>query len=128
MIETNSIANTLGILSLLSSFVVVKPTFSSFFNKNAHSKKIFLYSSYLSLLLTICLGLIHGLLMTQITNIDFYSLSTYWMYIGGLFVFNLLIFMAIAFQDLKQNLQKLNYFNYAVLVLLVLHLGQKIMP
>lgn len=126
MIETNLIANTAGILSLISSVTVVYPTFTRVYQKNISYRKFAYNIYYASLLLTICLGLIHGLLTTQITDIDYSDINTYWIYAGGLFVFNLFIFMAIAFPELKQNFRKLNYFNYAVLLLLIFHVWQKI--
>lgn len=126
MIQPNLIANTVGIFSLLGAIAVVYPTATSTFKDTIPQARISLKFSYFSLLITICLGLIHGLLMTQGTNIDFYNLGTYWVYAVGLFAFNLLIFLALTFAELKHNLKKLNYFNYAVLFLLLLHIGQKI--
>lgn len=128
MIGTNLIANAAGILSLLSSCVVVSPTLTRLFQKDISYKKEVFNICYVSLLMTICLGLIHGLLTTQIANIDFSNIGTYWMYGGGLFVFNLFIFLAIAFAELKQDREKLNYLNYAALLLLTFHIGQKIIP
>lgn len=128
MIETNLIATTTGILSFLSSFSVICLTLIYISQKNVNCKKLVFNIYHIGLLLTIFLGLIHGLLTTQITNIDYYKIDTYWIYAGGLFVFNLFIFIAIAFPELKHNLKKLNYFNYVVLLLLIFHVGQKIMP
>ena len=126
MLQPNLIANTIGIFSLLGAIAVVYPTATHTLKKANRQNKISFRTSYFSLLITICLGLIHGLLTTQITNIDFYNLGTYWVYAVGLFAINLLIFLALTFSELKRDLQKLNYFNYAVLSLLLLHVGQKI--
>lgn len=127
MIETNFIASTVGILSLISSLTVIYPACIHLSQKNISYRKLIHNISYISLLLTICLGLIHGLLTTQIANIDYSNLNTYWIYASGLFVFNLFIFIAIAFPELKHNFKRLNYFNYALLLLLIFHVGQKIM-
>ena len=127
MIGTSSIANTAGIMSLLCSFGVVYPTFVHLTSqKNINYRQLVSNISYVGLILSICLGLIHGLLTTQINNIDYSDINTYWLYAGGLFAFDLLIFLAIAFSELKRNLEKFNYFNYALLLLLIFHVGQKI--
>lgn len=126
MTGTNLIANIAGTLSLLSSFAAICPTFLNLFQKNVSHRKLFCKISYVSLLITICLGLIHGLLATQLANIDYYNIHTYWIYAGGLLVFNLFVLIAIAFPELKRNLNKFDYLNYAVLLLLVFHVGQKI--
>lgn len=126
MTGTNLIANTAGILSLISSLAVVHPIFFRTSQKNISYRKLIANISYTGLMLTICLGLVHGLLTTQMANISYSDINTYWIYAGGLFVFNLFIFMAIAFPELKHNFQKFNCFNYAILVLLVIHVGQKI--
>ena len=127
MIGTNSIANIAGVSSLLSSFAVIYPTFIHLFQNNISHRKLFSKIYYVSLLITICLGLIHGLLATQLTNIDYFNIYTYWIYAGGLLVFNLFVLIAIAFPELKHNLKKFDYLNYAVLLLLIFHVGQKIM-
>ena len=125
MLQPNIIANIVGVFSLLGAIVVVYPTVSYSFIGASRQNLISFKVSYFSLLITICLGLIHGLLMTQSTGIDFYHLSTYWVYAVGLFAFNLLIFLALTFSELKRDLNKLNCFNYAILFLLLLHIGQK---
>ena len=127
MIRINLIANITGILSLLSSFAIICPTFIHLFQNNVSHKKLFSKISYVSLLITICFGLIHGLLATQLANIDYFNIHTYWIYAGGLLVFNLFVLIAIAFPELKHNLKKFDYLNYAVLLLLIFHVGQKIM-
>ena len=125
MFQPNLIANTVGIFSLIGAIAVVYPTANyTFLGASRQNRRCFKIS-YFSLLITICLGLIHGLLMTQSTGIDFYNLNTYWAYAVGLFAFNLLIFLALTFSELKRDLSKLNCFNYAVLFLLLLHIGQK---
>ena len=65
--------------------------------------------------------------MTQGGNVDFYDLNTYWVYLGGVFLFNLVVFLAFSFSQLKSDIKRLNYFNYAILFLLVCHIGQKLM-
>ena len=77
-------------------------------------------------MLTISLGLIHGLLMTQRADIDFYNLNTYWLYAEGVFVYNLFVFCIFAFSQLKSELKKLNYFSYAALFSILCHPVPKI--
>ena len=128
MISLNFVANTVGVLSLATSFAVLSPTLIKIFKLNFNRQKLILYISRYGLLLTVSLGLIHGLLMTQnTTNINFYDFSTYWVYANGLFVFNLFAFLAFV-PELRFNLKKIDYLNYAVLVLLACHVGSKIMP
>lgn len=126
MFHLNFVANTLGILSLIASIAVVFPTVINIFKITFARKRLTLQISYLGLLLAITLGLIHGLLMTQRIDINFYNLETYWEYAVGLFVFNLFVFLAFVFPQLKSDIKKLNYLNYAVLLLLTCHIGQKI--
>lgn len=120
-------ANTLGILSLITAIAFVYPSLVDIFKVNIKHQQLTKSFFQWVLLLTISLGLIHGLLMTQQANIDFYDLNTYWIYAGGIFLFNLLVFLAFTFPQLKLEPRKVNYFNYAILFLLVCHVGQKIM-
>ena len=77
-------------------------------------------------MLTISLGLIHGLLMTQRADIDFYNLNIYWLYAEGVFVYNLFVFCIFAFSQLKSELKKLNYSSYTALFLILCHPVPKI--
>jgi len=126
MINSNSIANTAGILSLLSSIAMFSPTLIDLFRVNFNRQRLAANISRFSLLLTISFGLAHGLLTTQNVNIDFYSIDTYWIYAGGVFVFNLFVFFAFTFSELKRDSTKLNYISYAALLLLICHVGQTI--
>lgn len=128
MININLIAHTLGILSLVSSMIAFYPSLIGLCKKTYRQKRALLRFAHLGLMLTVCLGLIHGLLMTQNTNIDFYSINTYWAYGVGLFTFNIIVFIAFTFSELKSNFKKLNYFSYGAMLLLVFHIGQLIMP
>jgi len=126
MININLVANTLGFLSLVSSIIALYPSLINLFKKTCRHKKELLKLAHFGLMLTICLGLIHGLLMTQNANIDFYSINTYWVYGVGLFTFNFMVVIAFTFSELKSNLTKLNYFSYGALILLAFHIGQQI--
>lgn len=128
MNNLNLLANILGVLSLVSSIVAFSPSLISLFKKTYRHNRELLRLTYLSLMLTLCLGLIHGLLMTQNSNIDFYSMHTYWVYGVGLFSFNILVFITFSFTELKSNFKQLNYFSYGALLLLLFHIGQQIMP
>ena len=128
MIDINLTANTLGILSLATSSLAFSPTIINLLKFTDNHYKFILQVARLSIMVTICLGLIHGLLMTQRANIDFYNINTYWVYAGGLFAFNLFVFLGFAFAEFKSDIKKLNYLNYAVIFLLACHVWQKIMP
>ena len=125
MISLNFVANSVGILSLTTSVAVLYPTLIKIFKINLNCRRSILCIFRYGLLLTISLGLIHGLLMTQNTNTNFYDLSTYWTYASGLFVFNLFVFLAFV-PELRFNFNKIDYLNYAALILLACHVGQKI--
>ncbi len=120
------LANIVGLLSVVAIIASTYPTLLNLFSKNIKYKKLILKFSQIGLLFTISLGLIHGLLATQNAGIDFYNLNTYWIYAGGVFLFNLVIFLAFTFPQIKSDINKLNYFNYALLLLLVCHIGQTI--
>lgn len=120
------VANTVGILSFIALITVIYPSFINIFKKKSDRQILAFKISKIGLLSTISLGLIHGLLMTQGNDIDFYNLNTYWIYAEGVFLFNLVVFLAFAFPQIRSDIKKLNYFNYAVLLLLVCHVGQKI--
>ena len=126
MNDLNLIANTLGILSLLASIVALSPTLVSLFKRRCKFKKLLLRLARIGIMLTVSLGLSHGLLTTQKTNIDFYQIETYWMYAGGLFAFNLFAFLAFSFAQLKSDSKKLNYFTLSALFLLACHVGQQL--
>ena len=124
-------ANILGILSLIASLIAISPTLLNLFkfswkNKN---KRATWQIARIGLMATICLGLIHGLLMTQQEEaINFYKMETYWVYAGGLFAFNLFAFWAFMFAELKSDTKRLNYLTYGALFLLACHVGQQIIP
>ena len=126
MNNLNLIANTLGILSLLASIVALSPTLVSLLKRRFKFRNSLLKLARIGIMLTLSLGLSHGLLMTQKTDIDFYQLETYWMYAGGLFAFNLFAFLAFSFAELKSNSKKLNYFTLGALFLLACHVGQQL--
>jgi len=126
MNSANFLANVVGILSFIALIAVIYPSLIDLFKINIKYKQEILKISQLGLLATISLGLMHGLLMTQGENIDFYDLNTYWVYLGGVFLFNLVVFLAFSFSQLKSDIKRLNYFNCAVLFLLVCHIGQKL--
>lgn len=120
------LANLIGILSFIALLAVIYPSLIDLFKIDIKYKKGILKISQIGLLVTTSLGLMHGLLMTQGGNIDFYDLSTYWVYLGGVFLFNLVLFLTFSFSQLKSDVKKLNYFNYAILFLFVCHIGQKL--
>ena len=128
MISSNVIANILGVLSLISISTIILPTLKGLIGQNKYQILLNSKIAYLGVLITLCLGLMHGLIATQSITIDYYNLNSYWIYIAGLFIFNLVIFILFNFQELKSNGQKLRYINYALLLLLVCHVGQKILP
>ena len=128
MIALNLTANTLGILSLISSIVAFSPCLVSLFGKRHSYQRKLLQTARVGLIITVCLGLIHGLLTTQIDSIDFYNINTYWIYAAGLFAYNLIAFLAFTFAELKSDYKKLNYLSYSALLLLIFHVGQKILP
>ena len=123
MLKTNLnwIANCFGILSLLGFTLAFYPALTNILNYK-FTKRVILTVSHWGLIITIFCSLIHGLLMTQKENIDFYDLKTYWIYAEGLLTFNLLIFLAFNFTEIKLNLKRFIYFTYALLFLLGCHL------
>jgi len=120
------LANIFGLLSVIAIIATIYPSLLNIFQKNIKHQRLILKFSHIGILFTTSLGLIHGLLMTQSAEIDFYNLNTYWIYTGGVFLFNLVVFLAFTFPQIKSDIKKLSYFNYAVLLLLVCHVGQKI--
>ncbi|MEL6495391.1 MAG: hypothetical protein AAFQ41_09745 [Cyanobacteria bacterium J06623_7] len=118
-------ANILGACSLGAFAIAVLPTLGSIFKSLSRRRRQIRQIARYSLLICVCLGLSHGLLMTQQHNIDFYDLGTYWTYAVGLFAFNLLVFIAFMYGELKSDGHKLDYFCYGALTLLVCHVGQQ---
>lgn len=123
--DVNLLANSLGILSLIGSSCILFPAIV-YKQKNEKNHKNNLSIVRYALVITIFLGLVHGLLMTQKEDIDFYNLNTYWVYAEGLLTFNLLIFMALVFDEFKNNFKKLIYLSYAALFLLGCHVWQQV--
>ncbi len=123
----NWIANCLGILSLLGFTLVFFPAIANILNYKHNNNKAILRVANWGLIVGIFFGLSHGLLMTQIENIDFYDLKTYWSYAEGLLTFNLLTFCAFNFTKITLNLKRFIYFTYALLFLLGCHLWEPIM-
>ncbi|MGV2831295.1 hypothetical protein [Myxosarcina sp. GI1(2024)] len=124
--NVNLLANSLGVLSLIGSSIVFYPAIASTVRLLPNYKILCWQTARLALMVTIFLGLVHGLLMTQKEDIDFNELNTYWVYAEGLLAFNLLIFLAFTFSELKRDLKKLIYFTYAGLFLLGCHVWQQI--
>ena len=122
-------ANILGILSLIASLIAISPTLINLFKFSWKNKRAIWQITRIGVLATVCLGLIHGLLMTQQEEaINFYKMKTYWVYAGGLFAFNLFAFWAFMFAELKSDTKRLNYLTYGALFLLACHVGQQIIP
>ena len=126
MVNPNSIANIFGIFSLFAFAIAISPSLIKLLKIRVRYKRAILQTGRYGVLATVCLGLIHGLLMTQQDNIDFYNLNTYWIYAVGLFAFNILVFCAFMYPELKSDLKKLNYLSYGALLLLAVHVGQQI--
>ncbi len=122
--DINSLANYLGVLSLIGSGLTFSPALIKIFDFLQHKQGIVKIARF-SLIATIFLGLLHGLLMTQKEEIDFYNLNTYWVYAEGLITLNLFILLAFTFKDLKQNFKKITYLTYAALFLLGCHVWQQ---
>ena len=118
------IANTSGVFSLLAAAIAISPALISLLRLPTNQNSIL--HARIGLMFAVCLGLLHGLLMTQQENINFYDINTYWIYAVGLFTFNLLAFIALMYGELKLDRQKLNYFSYGVLLLLACHVGQQL--
>ena len=119
-------ANILGILSLIASLIAISPTLINLFKFSWENKRAIWQIARIGVMATVCLGLIHGLLMTQQEAINFYEMKTYWVYAGGLFTFNLFTFWAFMFPELKSDTKRLNYLTYGALFLLACHIGQQI--
>ena len=121
----NFTANILGVCSLGAFAIAISPTLNFLFKLPLNRYKMLQIARY-GLLASVCMGLSHGLLMTQQDNINFYDLSTYWTYAVGLFAFNLLAFLAFTYSELRSDYKKLNYFCYGALILLACHVGQSV--
>lgn len=129
MMNLSLTANILGILSLIASLIAISPTLINLFKFSWKNKRAIWYIARIGVLATVCLGLIHGLLITQQEEaINFYKMKTYWVYAGGLFAFNLFAFWAFMFAELKSDTKRLNYLTYGALFLLACHVGQQIIP
>ena len=124
--DINLLAKSLGILSLVGSGFAFFPTIIKIFKFYRQHQESIATVARFSLIATIFLGLLHGLLTTQKENINFYDLNTYWVSAEGLLALNLLILLAFTFPDIKQNLNKLTYFTYAALFLLGCHVWQQV--
>ena len=122
----NWIANCLGILSLLGFSLAFSPGIANILNYKYNNNRTIITAVYWGLIIAIFFGLSHGLLMTQKENINFYDLKTYWTYAQGLLTFNLLIFFAFSFTEIKLNPKKNIYFTYALLFLVACHLWKPI--
>ena len=124
MANINYAANIFGFISLFVFAIAISPSLINLFKIPYKHKRAILQTGRYGLLCAVCLGLAHGLLMTQQDNINFYDLNTYWIYAVGLFAFNLLVFLVFMYTELKSDLKKLNYLSYAALLLLAIHVGQ----
>lgn len=122
--NSNFAANTMGMLALCTLAIAISPSLINICKTAFKPSRALLQAAHYGLLSTLCLGLIHGLLMTQQDRLNFYDINTYWVYAGGLFTFNLVAFIAFTYTELRVNLRQLGYFSYAALFLLVCHLGQ----
>ena len=124
----NWIANCLGILSLLGFALAFSPALINILNYKYNNNRAIVTSARWGLMIAIFSGLSHGLIMTQKENLNFYDLKTYWIYAEGLLTFNLLIFLAFGFTEIKLNLKRFSYFTYALLFLLGCHLWGAAVP
>ena len=117
------IASCWGILSLLGCTLAFSPAIANMFNYLPDNNRLLFKISHWGLILAVFSGLSHGLLMTQKNNINFYDLRTYWVYGEGVLTFNLLIFLAFSFGEIKLDRQKFLYLVYALLFLVGCHLS-----
>jgi len=124
MNNLNYIANTFGVFSLFAFAIAIFPSLTNFLKRHNRWTRTILQAARYGLLIAVSFGLAHGLLMTQQDNLNFYDLNTYWIFAGGLFAFNLLAFLAFMSVELKSDWRKLNYLNYAALLLVAIHIGQ----
>ncbi|MBE9045192.1 hypothetical protein IQ255_12400 [Pleurocapsales cyanobacterium LEGE 10410] len=121
------LANTLGILAAIASLFALSTTLSKLL-KLPFDRRFIWRVARLGLMSTISLGLIHGLLMTQKEELNFWDINTYWVYLGGLFALNLFLVQAAIATELKSDSKLLIYLSYGALFLLACHLGQRIIP
>ncbi len=123
MLETNlhSMANYLGILSSLGFALAFFSLIANISNYKFNNRVIFTVA-HGGLIISIFSGLVHGLLMAERENINFYDFKTYWIYAEGLLTFNLLTFFSFSFTEFKLSTKKIIYFTYALLFLISCHL------
>ena len=119
--------NLVGISALISFVVAFYPANANLFRQSINSKKNIFNLAKIGLLITIFLGIVHGLMMTQKEDIDFNNLATYWTYAAGLLTLNIFIFFAFTLNELKLNIKKLTYLTYAALFFLGCHLWQQML-
>lgn len=124
MLNINLTANFIGILALLASAIAIAPGALGRSNILMQSRRVVMKIAYYGLLCAVCLGLVHGLLMTQRDNVDFYQINTYWVYAGGLSAFNMLAFLTFMYAELKSHSAWLNYLRGGALLLLIFHIEQ----
>ena len=117
------IASSCGTLAFINSLMAFSPVIINTIRLSI-DRILIIKIAKIGSLIAIFLGLIHGLIETQKQVIDFYDLQNYWVYVEGLFAFNLLVFLSFCLSELTINMKKLTYFTYACLFLMGCHVWQ----
>ena len=127
--NSNILANSLGLISLSAFSFTLLPTIINLNWLNQIKAGItnnLLKFRNITLAIALFFALVHGLIMTQNSTIDFFSIKTYWIYAEGVATLNILLYLAFAFNEIQDDFKKLRYFTYAAILLLSCHVSSKL--
>ncbi|MGB7440459.1 MAG: hypothetical protein WA919_05275 [Coleofasciculaceae cyanobacterium] len=122
------LGNCLGLLALLVFLCTVLPTLIS----TGITENTSVWKKHLSKLrnvtwaFTLFFALTHGFVMVTNSEVDFFSLKTYWLYAEGISTLNLFIWLAFTCQERQEGEKKMRYFTYAGLFLIACHVWEKL--
>ncbi|MEH2334346.1 ferric reductase-like transmembrane domain-containing protein [Nostoc sp.] len=131
--DESPLPNILGFLSLASYIFTLIPTIIRIIfpqTKETGIPQWLLKRRRLIGIIAFFLALGHGFLMVQKRNFDFLDIKTFWIYIQGISTFIIFTLLSItsnnwSVKKLKKNWKQLHKLTYVAMVLLILHIWDK---
>ena len=127
--DSSILANYLGLISFSTFTFTLLPTIINLNWLNqikAGITKNLLKFRNIALAIALFFALVHGLLMTQNSTVDFFSIQTYWIYAEGVATLNILLYLAFSFNEIQDDFKKLRYLAYASILLLSCHISSRL--
>jgi len=132
-LDTSPLANYLGFCALVCYIVTLLPTILRIVfprtKKTGLPRLLLKYRRQIGVT-AFLFALVHGLLLVNKRNFDFFDIQTYWIYLQGVATFIIFTLLTItsnnwSVKKMKKNWKKLHELTYLAMFLLVWHVISK---